>query len=181
MEVDDSLRQLFVESCRSHDTAEKPDEVNFRFYLWKSMHLFPQLCEKKNRDVVPLFFDFIRFVWIHNWLLKFCVETSCWHLPDTSYPGIIVQWIHLCSWTSIFVYFRKINSFIDILIHGQHSDRCHLSCFDRHLILLPSLTKSTEIGPQWILMKAQYLYHQNFSYFVFWYRFSTCTYTVQLS
>ncbi|XP_034333284.2 small subunit processome component 20 homolog [Magallana gigas] len=59
MEEDDSLKQLFVESCRSHDTAEKPDEVNFRFYLWKSMHLFPELCEKKNRDVVPLFFDFI--------------------------------------------------------------------------------------------------------------------------
>lgn len=66
MEEDDSFRQLFVESCRSHDTAEKPDEVNFRFYLWKSMHLFPELCEKKNRDVVPLFFDFIRFVLIHN-------------------------------------------------------------------------------------------------------------------
>lgn len=66
MEEDDSLRQLFVESCRSHDTAEKPDEVNFRFYLWKSMHLFPGLCEKKNRDLVPLFFDFIRFVMIHK-------------------------------------------------------------------------------------------------------------------
>lgn len=73
MEEDDSLKQLFVESCRSHDTAEKPDEVNFRFYLWKSMRLFPELCEKKNRDLVPLFFDFIRFVTIHNWLLKFCV------------------------------------------------------------------------------------------------------------
>lgn len=65
MEEDDSLKQLFVESCRSHDTAEKPDEVNFRFYLWKSMHLFPELCEKKNRDLVPLFFDFIRFVILH--------------------------------------------------------------------------------------------------------------------
>lgn len=66
MEEDDSLKQLFVESCRSHDTAEKPDEANFRFYLWKSMHLFPELSEKKNRDLVPLFFDFIRFVILHS-------------------------------------------------------------------------------------------------------------------
>ena len=62
MEEDDTLRQLFVESCRSHETTEKPDHVNFRFYLWKSMRLFSDLCEKKNRDIVPLFFDFMRFV-----------------------------------------------------------------------------------------------------------------------
>ncbi|XP_078326712.1 small subunit processome component 20 homolog isoform X1 [Crassostrea virginica] len=59
MEEDDTLRQLFVESCRSHETTEKPDHVNFRFYLWKSMRLFSDLCEKKNRDIVPLFFDFM--------------------------------------------------------------------------------------------------------------------------
>ena len=62
MEEDDTLRQLFVESCRSHETTDKPDHVNFRFYLWKSMRLFSDLCEKKNRDIVPLFFDFMRFV-----------------------------------------------------------------------------------------------------------------------
>lgn len=94
MEEDDSLKQLFVESCKSHDTAENPDEVNFRFYLWKSMHLFPVLCEKKNRDVVPLFFDFIRFVLIHKCLFKFCVETSCLLLTDTNYPACIVLWVH---------------------------------------------------------------------------------------
>lgn len=65
MEEDDSLRQFFVESCRLYDIVEKLDEVNFRFYLWKFMYLFFELCEKRNRDVVFLFFDFIRFVLIY--------------------------------------------------------------------------------------------------------------------
>ncbi|XP_061192168.1 small subunit processome component 20 homolog [Saccostrea echinata] len=58
-ENDDNMRQLFVKSCRSHESIEKPDYANFRFYLWKSMHLFPDLCEKKNRDLVSLLLNFM--------------------------------------------------------------------------------------------------------------------------
>lgn len=162
MEEDDSLRQLFVESCRSHDTAEKPDEVNFRFYLWKSMHLFPELCEKKNRDVVPLFFDFIRFVLIHNWLLKFCVEkqlfTLAWYKLSCLYSTVVSL---IIIWTSIFVEFRKMNGFNDMLIHGKPSDRFHLSHIDRNLNLLHSFTTiSMKIVADEYWWKHSIFYHQ---------------------
>ena len=37
----------------------KPDHLNFRDLLWRAMEKFPDICEAKNRDLVPLFFDFI--------------------------------------------------------------------------------------------------------------------------
>lgn len=37
----------------------KPNHLNFRDLLWRAMDKFPDICENKNRDLVPLFFDFL--------------------------------------------------------------------------------------------------------------------------
>ncbi|KAK7022825.1 hypothetical protein SK128_011863 [Halocaridina rubra] len=37
----------------------KTDHLNYRDSLWRSMETFPQICESKNRDIVPLFFEFL--------------------------------------------------------------------------------------------------------------------------
>ena len=38
------------------------DYNNFRTQMWKTMQLFPQLCESKSRDLVPLFLKFLEQV-----------------------------------------------------------------------------------------------------------------------
>jgi len=38
----------------------RADHVNFRHQLWKAMASFPDVAEKKSRDVVPLFLRFVR-------------------------------------------------------------------------------------------------------------------------
>ncbi|XP_063868491.1 small subunit processome component 20 homolog [Scylla paramamosain] len=37
----------------------KPDHLNYRNLLWRAMAMFPDVCEARNRDVVPLFFSFL--------------------------------------------------------------------------------------------------------------------------
>lgn len=37
----------------------KPDHLNYRNLLWRAMAMFPDVCEVRNRDVVPLFFSFL--------------------------------------------------------------------------------------------------------------------------
>ena len=36
-----------------------PDYLTFRNLLWKAMTLFPEKCEPKSRDIVPLFLAFL--------------------------------------------------------------------------------------------------------------------------
>ncbi|KAK8733373.1 hypothetical protein OTU49_006606 [Cherax quadricarinatus] len=37
----------------------KPDHLNFRDLLWRAMRKFPDICEAKSRDLVPLFLNFL--------------------------------------------------------------------------------------------------------------------------
>ncbi|XP_069175512.1 small subunit processome component 20 homolog [Procambarus clarkii] len=37
----------------------KPDYLNYRDLLWRAMKKFPDICEAKSRDLVPLFFNFL--------------------------------------------------------------------------------------------------------------------------
>lgn len=39
--------------------SAKPNFLNFRDLLWESMRDFPELCEKRNEEVVDLFFTFL--------------------------------------------------------------------------------------------------------------------------
>ena len=36
------------------------DHANFRYLLWKAMAEFPEVVEQRSRDIVPLFFRFLR-------------------------------------------------------------------------------------------------------------------------
>lgn len=38
---------------------ERPDFLNFRILVWKAMCSFPGVAERKSRDIVPLFFNFM--------------------------------------------------------------------------------------------------------------------------
>ena len=40
-------------------TDDRPDDINFRYLLWKAMHHFPEVCESRSTIVTPLFFDFL--------------------------------------------------------------------------------------------------------------------------
>ncbi|KAG7172232.1 small subunit processome component 20 homolog [Homarus americanus] len=37
----------------------KPDHLNYRDLLWKAMKRFPDVCEARNRDLVPMFLKFL--------------------------------------------------------------------------------------------------------------------------
>ena len=39
--------------------ADRPDHVNFRHLLWKTMHKFPEVCEPMSRVLSPLLFRFL--------------------------------------------------------------------------------------------------------------------------
>ncbi|KAK4290563.1 hypothetical protein Pmani_036542 [Petrolisthes manimaculis] len=47
----------------THDGFSKltprPDYLNYRELLWKTMQKFPNICEARGRDLVPLFFEFL--------------------------------------------------------------------------------------------------------------------------
>ena len=40
-------------------TDDRPDDINFRYLLWRAMHSFPEVCEPRSQIVTPLFFDFL--------------------------------------------------------------------------------------------------------------------------
>ncbi|XP_025097744.1 small subunit processome component 20 homolog [Pomacea canaliculata] len=41
-------------------SERKPDYIVFRNHLWKAMQLFPEKCEPKSREIVPLFLGFLQ-------------------------------------------------------------------------------------------------------------------------
>lgn len=41
-------------------SERKPDYIVFRNHLWKAMQLFPEKCEPKSREIVPLFIGFLQ-------------------------------------------------------------------------------------------------------------------------
>ncbi|XP_069689745.1 small subunit processome component 20 homolog isoform X2 [Periplaneta americana] len=56
-----SLRSGFLQDFFSflNRLDDKPDYVNYRLLLWKTMLEFPEVCETKNRDISPLFLSFL--------------------------------------------------------------------------------------------------------------------------
>ncbi|KAK3096539.1 hypothetical protein FSP39_001125 [Pinctada imbricata] len=56
---DSTSHNLITDWMKSVEENDKPDFVNFRMQLWKSMQLFPEKCEPRSRDVVPIFFNFL--------------------------------------------------------------------------------------------------------------------------
>ncbi|KAK7480717.1 hypothetical protein BaRGS_00028085, partial [Batillaria attramentaria] len=54
---EDSLLDKWMEAVLKSE--RRPDHASFRNLLWKAMSLFPEKCEPKSRDVVPLFLDFL--------------------------------------------------------------------------------------------------------------------------
>ncbi|XP_023930047.1 small subunit processome component 20 homolog [Lingula anatina] len=54
------LEEIFRLHCsKCSSTKDRPDHANVRLLLWKAMHLFPDKCEAKTREIVPLFFRFL--------------------------------------------------------------------------------------------------------------------------
>lgn len=53
----DLLENSFLESF---SVESKPDYVNYRILLWKSMLMFAEVAEAKNRDVTEIFLNFVR-------------------------------------------------------------------------------------------------------------------------
>lgn len=46
-------------ALKSFKEQQRPDYLNFRNLLWTAMTHFPRLAEKKSRDIVPLFFEYL--------------------------------------------------------------------------------------------------------------------------
>ena len=38
----------------------RADHYNFHLLIWQAMSGFPEIVEPKSRDVIPLFFQFLR-------------------------------------------------------------------------------------------------------------------------
>ena len=55
--VAEVYRNYQMQHIRGPD--DRPDDINFRFLLWKAMHSFPEVCEPKSEIVAPLFFNFL--------------------------------------------------------------------------------------------------------------------------
>jgi hypothetical protein len=45
---------------KDKQSERSPDFVAFRNQLWRAMSLFPEKCEPKSRDIVPLFLSFLQ-------------------------------------------------------------------------------------------------------------------------
>lgn len=45
-----------------YQTVDRPDMINFRNLLWKTMAVFPEKVEAKTRDLVPMVLHFVEWV-----------------------------------------------------------------------------------------------------------------------
>ena len=53
---------LLAQRVLAVQTSERPpDWVTFRNQLWHAMLSFPEKCEPKSRDIVPLFLHFLKY------------------------------------------------------------------------------------------------------------------------
>ena len=50
----------YISIAAELDVLNRPDDNNFRLLMCQTMVKFPQLVESKSRDVLPLFFTFLR-------------------------------------------------------------------------------------------------------------------------
>nr|XP_027223917.1 small subunit processome component 20 homolog [Penaeus vannamei] len=63
LEIENEIIQTVVQHLSSHQSYSKvvikADHMNYRDLMWRSMEKFPDVCEARSRDLVPLFFDFL--------------------------------------------------------------------------------------------------------------------------
>lgn len=52
----------YISTASKVNALTRPDESNFCLLLCQALEKFPQLAESKSRDIVPLFFTFLRQV-----------------------------------------------------------------------------------------------------------------------
>ncbi|XP_047501771.1 small subunit processome component 20 homolog [Penaeus chinensis] len=63
LDIENEIIQTVVQHLSSHQSYSKvvikADHMNYRDLMWRSMEKFPDVCEARSRDLVPLFFDFL--------------------------------------------------------------------------------------------------------------------------
>lgn len=63
LEIENEIIQTVVQHLSNHQSYSKvivkADHMNYRDLMWRSMEKYPDVCEARSRDLVPLFFDFL--------------------------------------------------------------------------------------------------------------------------
>ena len=60
MDYGDYTFAQYISNASEVDSLSRPDDNSFRLLMCEAMGKFPQLVESKSRDVLPIFFIFLR-------------------------------------------------------------------------------------------------------------------------